>query len=219
MKTEMIEAVAFDMDGLMFETESIYWQSADELLKRRGFQYTDELAEQVMGRPPEYCFKLFIERFGLTESWRALQQESESIFLDILSRGFAVQPGLFELLEFLQARQIPCCVCTSSAQQVASVALREKDVLRYMSFVLTSDDIVQGKPAPEAYLKASSQFSVPPSHMLVLEDSVAGCRASRSAGSPCVMLKASHNAKVDFSGAEMVVERLDDPRLLAFIRP
>ena len=80
-------AVAFDMDGLMFETESVYWKSADILLGRRGHKYTQELCDATMGRPPECAFRLFIERFAFPEDWRTLQRESEDIFIELLKDG------------------------------------------------------------------------------------------------------------------------------------
>ena len=79
-------AVAFDMDGLMFETESVYWKSADILLGRRGHKYTQELCDATMGRPPECTFRLFIERFAFPEDWRTLQRESEDIFIELHER-------------------------------------------------------------------------------------------------------------------------------------
>ena len=69
-KGEGAVAVAFDMDGLMFETESVYWKSADILLGRRGHKYTQELCDATMGRPPECTFRLFIERFAFPEDER-----------------------------------------------------------------------------------------------------------------------------------------------------
>ena len=82
------QAVAFDMDGLMFETESVYYRAAETLLSRRGYHYTQSLCDEVMGRPPEYCFRRFIEVFSLPEDWRALQKESEDIFIELLKDGY-----------------------------------------------------------------------------------------------------------------------------------
>lgn len=212
-------AVAFDMDGLMFETESVYWRSAVELLGRRGYEYTQELCDEIMGRPPEYCFRRFIEIFSLPEDWRTLQRESEDIFISLLKDGYNTQPGLYELLDELDARGIPRCVCTSSARRVVTEVLKKDGIGDRMDFIITSDDITRGKPDPEAYLKAASRFGVAPASMLVLEDSSAGAASSAAAGSPCCMLRAPHNFNADFSGAAAVVERLDAPALYALLAP
>ena len=211
----MINAVAFDMDGLMFDTEDIYWQSADRLLGRRGFSYTAELNAAIMGRPPKNCFELLKKTFSLPETWQELQKESEDIFLELLADGFSTMPGLYELLDFLEERKIPKGICTSSAWRVASKVLRRDNLIDRFQFVLTAEDIIHGKPNPEVYLKAVEKFDVEPAEMLVLEDSVAGCRAAADAGTFPVVVLARHNADGDFSPARLVVTSLNSPEILA----
>ncbi len=212
-----VAAVAFDMDGLMFDTEAVYDKAASTLLGRRGFKYTDKLRDEIMGRPPEYCFRRMVETYSLKESWRELGRENEEIFVELLKDGYATTPGLLELFDELDRRGIPRCVCTSSKRFVADEVLKKHDVRKRLDFVLTSEDVVNGKPNPEVYLKAAERFGVSPLSMLVLEDSAAGCAAATSAGSPCCMLRAYHNVRVDFSLALVVVERLDAPELLSLL--
>ncbi|MBR0226289.1 MAG: HAD-IA family hydrolase [Thermoguttaceae bacterium] len=212
-------AVAFDMDGLMFETESVYWKSAEILLGRRGHEYTQEICDAVMGRTPEFAFRYFIQTFSLSEDWRSLQRESEDIFVELLKDGYETQPGFSELLDLLEERNIPRCVCTSSARRVVTEVLKKDGIGERFDFVLTSDDITRGKPDPEVYQLAARRFGVEAGAMLVLEDSSAGAASARSAGAPCCMLRAEHNFNADFSNAVAVVERLDAPELVALLAP
>ncbi|MGL4595568.1 MAG: HAD family hydrolase [Thermoguttaceae bacterium] len=212
----MLKAVAFDMDGLMFDTESVYWKAASALLERRGEKYTDELSREIMGRPPEYCFRHFKQTFALPETWQELQKESEDLFLAFLQEGYSTMPGLFELLEFLESRQIPKGICTSSASRVVSEVLRGYQLERRFQFVLTSESIKRGgKPDPEIYLLAAEHFNLEPHEMLVLEDSVAGIRSADAAGAFPVLLMSSHNKVGDFSLARKCVHRLDDIEILS----
>ena len=213
-----IAAVAFDMDGTMFDTEAVYDKAASILLGRRGCQYTDELRVEIMGRPPEYCFRRMIEVNSLTESWRELARESEEIFLEQLKGGYSTTPGLLELFDELDRLRLPRCVCTSSKKVVAKEVLTKHGVDKRLDFVLTSEDVVNGKPNPEIYLKAAERFGVAPESTLVLEDSASGCASAFAARCPCCALRAYHNAHVDFSPARLVVERLDDPELFALLR-
>jgi len=209
-----IKAVAFDMDGLMFDTEDIYWKAAEALLRRRGKVYTDELSNAIMGRPPRYSFELFKETFDFPETWQELQKESENFFLEFLDNGFSTMPGLYELLEHLEQRNIPKGICTSSVFRIVSEVLRRKDMKRRFEFVLTAEDIMQGKPDPEIYLKAAARFGIAPSEMLVLEDSTAGCQAAHRAGAFGIAVRALHNAHCSFDEAKKVVPRLDDPQIM-----
>ncbi|MDR3111259.1 MAG: HAD family phosphatase [Planctomycetaceae bacterium] len=207
-------AAAFDMDGLMFDTEDVYWKAADALLKRRGFAYTRELCSQIMGRPPEFCFTLLKERFALPERWQDLHAESEVLFLEILKDGFSMMPGLIELLEHLERRKIPKAVCTSSAVRVAREVLGNYDMMPRFQFVLTAENITRGKPDPQIFQKAAEQFKVEPSDMVVFEDSMAGIAAAAAAGAFAVAVLAEHNRDNDYSNASLVVNRLDDERVL-----
>jgi len=214
----VIKAVAFDMDGLMFDTEDTYWRAASALLGRRGQVYTDELCNAVMGRPPKHCFELFKETFGFPETWQELQRESEDLFLEFLDDGFSTMPGLYELLEHLEQRNIPKGICTSSSLRVVSEVLRRKDMTRRFEFVLTAEDITQGKPNPEIYLKAAERFGIVPSEMLVLEDSTAGCQAAHSAGAFGIAVRAKHNVHCSLTEAKRVVPALDDPQIMELFR-
>ena len=213
----LIKAVAFDMDGLMFSTEDVYWETASRLLRRRGHEYNHEIANDLMGRPPEYCFKKMIDYYGLDENWERLHAESEDTFVELLDNGFTMMPGLPELLDLLEEKGIPKSVCTSSSRRVAGEVLGRSGVLQRFQFVLAFEDIVNGKPDPEIYLKAAQKFGITPDQMLVLEDSISGCHAARSAGAVAVAVLAEHNRTFDFSHASRIAERLDAPKILELL--
>ena len=201
----------------MFNTEDVYWKAADALLRKRGHEYTSELCATVMGRTPQFCFELFKERFGFPETWQELQKESEDFFLEFLKDGYDTMPGLAVLLDLIESQNIPKGVCTSSAIRVVREVLKKDHLIERFQFVLTAEDIVNGKPHPEIYQKAARKFGVTPQEMLVLEDSVAGCRAARAAGAFGVAVRAEHNKDADFDAAHLVVDSLDDARLLALV--
>ena len=214
---QKIKAVAFDMDGLMFNTEDVYWKAANRLLGRRGYPYTPELCAEIMGRPPQYCFERFIEVYHLPETWQALEAESEELFLEFLREGYSAMPGLFPLLDAIEAAGLPKAVCTSSARRILEAVLARDVLLPRFAFAITSGEITRGKPEPDIYLAAAERFGVQPHQMLVLEDSTAGCRAARAAGAVCVAIRAEHNKDADLSAASFVATQLDDPSILELL--
>ena len=214
--TAKLLGVAFDMDGLMFETESVYYKAAEVLLGRRGYPYTDELCRDVMGRPPQYCFEKFIETYNLPETWQALSDESEDIFLEILKDGYETMPGLCPLLDRLDKCGVPKCVATSRSRRVTEAILAKDSLKERFAFVITSDDITRGKPDPQIYRTAADRFGITPENMAVFEDSYAGVEAARRAGAAvCFALRAEHNRDVDLSKADLIVAALDDERVLS----
>ena len=206
-------AVTFDMDGLMFNTEDVYTLAGTELLARRGFPFTPELKDAMMGLPPRAAFEVVIERHHLHEAWDVLAAESSEIFLGLLTERLATMPGLPELLAALEKAGIPKAIATSSGRRLTEACLAPFQLAPRFCFVLTAEDIARGKPDPEIYLLAARRFGVPPGKMLVLEDSQNGCRAAAAAGAVTVAVPGEHSRHQDFSAANLVIESLTDRRL------
>ena len=206
-------AVAFDLDGLMFDTEDVYWEVGTELMRRRDRKYDKPLSNAVMGRPPQYCFETFIRWHSLDDTWEDLRDESEDLFIDFLGDGATPMPGLVKLLDALETAGIPKAICTSSSRNVLTAVLSPFGMESRFQFTLTAEDITQGKPHPEIYLTAADRFGIGPSEMLVLEDSQAGCKSAVAAGSFAVAVPGGLSLDHDFSFASLVIESLEDGRL------
>jgi HAD superfamily hydrolase (TIGR01509 family) len=206
-------AVVFDMDGLMFNTEDVYWMVGVELLRRRGREFTRELSNAMMGLPPEPTFAIMIRWHGLDDTWQDLLAESEEIYVSLLDEHLAPMPGLLGLLDALEAAGIPKAIGTSSSRRTLTAVLSRFGMEPRFAFTLTAEDITQGKPHPEIYLKAAERFGLSPLEVLVLEDSQTGCRAAAAAGAFTVAVPGTHSRDQDFSTASLVIPSLTDPRL------
>ena len=206
-------AVTFDMDGLMFNTEHVYYQVGTELMRRRGFEYTRELNDATMGCPPQACFETMIRWHRLDDRWEAMAAESEGLFIALLDDYLAPMPGLLELLDALEAAGIPKAICTSSSRRPLDAVLSRFRMEPRFQFTLAAEDITHGKPHPEIYLKAAERLGLAPEQVLVLEDSQTGCRAAAGAGAVVVAVPNEYSRNQDFGVASLVVESLADPRL------
>lgn len=213
----VIKAVVFDFDGLMFNTEEIFNRSGQELLRRRGREMTPELLALMMGRRSDEAFPLMIAALGLTETPAELRAEERVIFQDLLWTHVAPMPGLFELLGHLEQRAIPKGVATSSRRPYIESVLKKFELVERFDLLLTSEDVVEGKPHPEIYLTAASRLGVQPAEMLVLEDSENGTRSAAAAGAVAVSIPHEHSRRHDFSTATFVAARLDDPKILRLL--
>ncbi|MCH8048231.1 MAG: HAD family phosphatase [Planctomycetes bacterium] len=208
-----LTAVVFDLDGLMFNTEALYQQVGGELLRRRGKQWTTELLDAMMGRPARIALQTMIDWHQLDATVEQLQSETDEVFDALLDEQLEPMPGLLELLDRLEQAKIGKAIATSSRRQFVSDVLGRFDLIDRFEFVLASEDVTDGKPHPEIYLTAAERFDLPPTAMMVLEDSQAGCRAAVDAGAFAVAVPAEHSRKHDFSGAALVAESLADPRI------
>jgi HAD superfamily hydrolase (TIGR01509 family) len=208
-----MRAIVFDMDGLMFNTEDVYTTAGTELLRRRGHAFTPELKNVMMGLQSRPSFEAMIRYCNLSETWQELAAESNRLFMAFLPARLAPMPGLLKLLDTLERAGIPKAIATSSSRVLVDPCLEPFDMHKRFQFVLTAEDIAQGKPHPEIYLTAARRFGVPAAEMMVLEDSQNGCLAAASAGAFTVAVPGQHSREHDFSMASLVVESLADPRL------
>jgi len=212
-----IAAVAFDLDGLLVNTEELYQHVGTELLRRRGHSFEPELLDAMMGRPQQVSLKIMIEWHGLTDTIEMLATETGEIFVSLLDTQLRTMPGAMELLDLLDARGIARGVATSSGPDFAHDVLGRMGIRDRFAFVLTSADVTHGKPHPEIYQTAAQRLAVDPGAMLVLEDSQAGCKAAVAAGAVAVAVPGGHSRRHDFTGAVFVAETLADPRIEALL--
>ena len=210
---QSLRAVVFDLDGLMFNTEELYDDVGEILLQRRGHHYSEELKREIMGRPARVGLKTMIQWHGLDATVEQLQAETDEIFAGILPTRLRPLPGLEALLQALEAIPIPKAIATSSGRAYTTTVLSQFAYGPRFQFVLTGEDVREGKPAPEVYLTAAKRFGVAPSAVMVLEDSENGCRAGLAAGAFTVAIPGPHSRQHDFRGVALVAASLADVRI------
>lgn len=216
MSKPRIQAVAFDLDGLMVNSEDVYQHVGRETLARRGLEFTVELRDEMMGQPATQALAIMIERHGLTDTVEALAAEGEELFWHFAESILEPMPGLADLAATIDAAGVPRGVVTSGARLYAERLLAMLPVAPF-DFVITANDISHGKPHPEPYLLAAERFGLPAERMLVLEDSANGCRSAMAAGAVTVAVPNEHTADHTFDGVALVADSLADPRLRALL--
>jgi HAD superfamily hydrolase (TIGR01509 family) len=205
-----IRAIAFDLDGLMFNTEELYIEVGTEILRRRGKEFTQELLDQMMGRQSHAALQIMIDMHGLPATVQDLIAETDAIFPEILRTRLRPMPGLMDLLFALEARHLPKCIATSSRRVFVDKVLAAFQLAPRFDFILAQEDIAHGKPDPEIYLTAARRLGVPPGEMLVLEDSQNGCRSSLAAGAVTVAVPRDHSRNQDVAVVALIAESLAD---------
>jgi HAD superfamily hydrolase (TIGR01509 family) len=210
-------AVAFDLDGLMFDTEALFFRVAGEMLADRGKVFTPEIMGAIIGRPSPAAGVAMKEMAGLEETVEGLMAEARERFAALVDTAVHTTPGLIALLGHLERLGLPRAVATSSRRAYAERLLRGHGLLGHFAFVLTAEDVVVGKPDPAIYRLAATRFGVDPSEMLVLEDSPTGLAAAKGAGAFAVGVPHEHSPAEALAEADLIVPRLDDPKVLGLL--
>lgn len=217
MTSPTIRAVCFDLDGLMFNTEHVFYESAEVLLQRRGLPMSRQAMDVMLGRRPLESFQALIDFLGLTESPADLLAESRVVFYELLQTRLQPMPGLFELLDRIEARGLPKGVATSSPRDYLETVFSRFNLLSRFPVILTAESVTLGKPNPEIYLKAAQELGVRPDQMLVLEDTQTGTRAGAAAGAFVVSVPHEHTETHDFSQSSYIATSLVDPFVVGLI--
>ncbi len=210
---QLLRAVVFDLDGLLVNSEDLYEQAGDTVLRRRGKSYDAALREQMMGRPVVDAIQLMIDCHSLPDPLEDLMCECREVLDSLMATSLAPMPGVEELLTDLKTADVPIAVATSGTREYADHVLTRLKLTRHFRFVLTAEDIRRGKPDPEVYLLAARHLGLAPPQMMVLEDSANGCRAAVAAGAFTVAVPNRHTHQHSFAGVLFIADTLADPRI------
>ena len=175
------EAVVFDMDGLMLDSERAINDCMARASRELGHDLPESLWLQMIGGGDGLCRRLLAERIG-DDATVELLARTEALYDVVVDAGIDHRPGIVDLLDWLVARGIPRAVATSTRRPLAMRKLAAAGLLPYFDAVCTSSDVAAPKPAPDVYLLAASKLGIEPARCLVLEDSPTGVRAALAAG-------------------------------------
>lgn len=200
-------AVVFDMDGLLLDTERLWHVAERRLLDDHGSALVEEDRLAFVGRPVEVAIDHYLELLGLPASEApVLKAELMERVRDEYSRGAVPLPGAVELVRGLQGR-VPLAIASNTDRALVQMALSEAGILDAFDEVVTADQVSQGKPAPDVYLRACELLGVSPAEAIALEDSASGVLAAKAAG--LAVIAVPQFAEVDVSAADHVLESLE----------
>ena len=202
-----IQAIIFDLDGLMVDSESLAKQAWQRVLARYGHELDRDTIDALFGLRLADSSRLVKNKFELALSAEQVAAEKNDLFMAMLAGNLHPMPGLYELLKAVDERNLARAVATSSKGDYASVALETIGVDGFAA-VITADLVQEGKPAPDTYLAAAKALDLPPSACLALEDSPNGVRAAQAAGMRCVAVPNAMTAAMDLSAADWLFHSL-----------
>lgn len=202
-------AVIFDMDGLLIDSEKVYWEAGRQIARMYGKEVSDATLGRMMGRKPLESIELFARELGIEESPRVLLERREKQVVEVLEGGIDPMPGLFEVLPALGAR-FPLAIATSAPRYIVDVVMRRLEIRGYFKVIQTSDDVTNGKPDPEIYLKAMGKMGVGAGESVVLEDSSNGALAGKRAGAYVIAVPSEYTRDQDFGFVDYVAPNLAD---------
>jgi beta-phosphoglucomutase-like phosphatase (HAD superfamily) len=188
MIPDPLHAVIFDLDGLLLDSERIFYTVMFDAGREVGFEMTHDLFLSMIGSPRDANAQRLLDRFGahfpVDDYYAACGRGFELACVD----GVPLRRGAERLLALLDRRGIPRAIATSSSIDYVRSSLHRAGVLGYFGAIVTRGDVARGKPHPDTFLLAAERLGVAPEHCIALEDSFQGVRAASSAGMATIMV-------------------------------
>ncbi len=204
----MILAVLFDLDGLMVDSEPHALAMWEMVMARRGVRLDQAAIDAMLGQRLDETARMLVGRFGLSDDPPALGAEKTDLQIERLDGHVPAMPGLFELIDALDARSVKRAVASSGLRRYVQAVLDLIGLARRFEVVVTGDDVANGKPAPDVFLRAAGRLGVPPAACLALEDAPNGIAAAKAAGMTCIAVPNAFTRALDLSGADLILPSL-----------
>ncbi len=183
-----IRAVVFDMDGLLVDTEAVWFRAMNVATAGIGDSFPMATFMRMVGLPPQASDAIVLEHFGEGFDLPAWDAVASAHFREELAAGIALKAGVFEILDHLDVIAMPRAIATSSSLQSVRASLGPHGIVDRFHALITRDVQTNHKPHPEPFLKAAAALGIDPADCLALEDSHNGVRSASSAGMMTVMV-------------------------------
>ncbi len=185
----MINSIVFDMDGVLFDSERIYFQAWHQAGQKLTLPDMDECIMYCVGRNGSDIRDYLLSRYGQQFPVDDFVEDVRAEFSNIISvEGLPIKQGVREILEWLSGRQWKIALATSSGRKSAERNLTISGLLPYFQTIVTGDMIRHGKPDPEIYQFACSKLGSPPEDCFAVEDSPNGIKSAHAAGLKVIMI-------------------------------
>jgi HAD superfamily hydrolase (TIGR01509 family) len=200
----MIRAILWDNDGVLVDTERLYFEATRVALGRAGLRLTEDVYADLSLRQGRSVFDLLRQRGDGDAEIARLRGERDAHYLRLLQAGRPLIDGVEDTLRALHGK-FRMGVVTSAQKVHFDAVHRATGVERYFEFVLTREDYERTKPDPEPYRKAVGRMALHPDECIVIEDTERGLASARAAGLRCIVIPSPLAPAGNFSAAHAVV--------------
>jgi HAD superfamily hydrolase (TIGR01509 family) len=184
----LIQAIIFDVDGLMIDTERLGYSIFQQILAERGIHLGDEHYKEIIGLDQIETAEYMVTQAGIDMDPVVLNELYYARFHQALMNELKPNPGLPALLAELQRRRIPLGIASNSPLDYLAQVLKVIHAAGFFQVVAGRDQVAAGKPAPDVYLLAAARLGFSPAACLAIEDSAVGMQSALAAGMRCAVV-------------------------------
>lgn len=185
-----INTMIFDMDGVVYDSEKLYFAADQRAAEKLGFEFTFDYYRQFIGAGYDMMYNKMVEDYGDEELIKNfLKMSREEILPIVKDGGLKFKPGFLNLAKYLEENQITYGLASSNYREDIDIYLKETNFENRFNFIVSANDAEQAKPSPEIFLKAWEKAGKPAKeNTIIIEDSTNGIKAANRAGIPVIMV-------------------------------
>lgn len=207
--------VIFDLDGVLIDSGWAHRQAWCDLVDREGFRMSDEFFTVTFGMQNYQILPMLAGRDLSCEEIDRLADWKERRYRGLIAAKLTLPPGGARLLDELKDAGFRLAIGSSAPRANLDLVLERLRLHRYFTACVTKEDVTNGKPAPDTFLKAAEKLGLPPRRCVVVEDAVQGVEAGKAAGMPVIALTTTRE-RADLSRADMIAESLGELKAADF---
>lgn len=201
----MINAIIFDYDGLLVDTDGLWFEASKELCKEYSVVVQESDRSDLMrGSLSQYL----INKYKLPVTQEVTRPKLNAIFDKLTNDGIKALPGAIDLVKHL-SKKFPLAVASGTRKERLSASLKTLGILDYFKVVIGNDEVKDGKPSPEIYIKAAKELKVNPKDCLVFEDQPKGLAAAKAANMFCIVIPNKNLKNINYFEADKVFRSLE----------
>jgi len=204
-----LEAVIWDMDGVIADTGPYHLKAWQETFRKRGVAFSEEDFRRHFGQRNDTIIGDTLGAGTPIAEVQAIAAEKEDRYRQLVSQQVAPLPGAIELIKSLVAKGVKMAIASSAPMENIQLITGSLGLADCFQAVVWGGEVTEGKPSPQGFLLAAEKLGVEPGNCLVIEDAVAGVAAAKSAGMKCLAVTNSHPAE-RLSKADLVVNALSE---------
>jgi len=208
----IIKAVIFDMDGVLIDSEPVYFQAEKELFRSLDLKITSEIHDSFVGMSMVSIWEIIKKSYYLKPSIEELAEKHKQIMI----KGFAElsdpQPinGIIPFLDFLKSSNIQITLASSSCRELVDLVIERTGIKKYFDLTVSGDEILRGKPEPDIFLKVLEERHIQDDEALIIEDSANGIKAAHKAGIFAVGFQNPNSGNQDLGEANLIINQISE---------
>ncbi|WP_111895521.1 bifunctional mannitol-1-phosphate dehydrogenase/phosphatase [Acinetobacter sp. MB5] len=190
-KNDVVYGAIFDMDGTMFDTERLRFQTLKQASQEFiGIEFSDSYLMACLGLSASSAHRLAQHEYAEDIPYAEIRKRADELELEAVRQfGVPIKKGLLQVLERLRKSGLRMAVATSSRRAIAEEYLINANIYKFFDVLVCGDEVEQGKPHPEIFLSAAEKINLAPHQCLMFEDSENGIRSAHDAGGICILFK------------------------------